>query len=76
MPRGRPSRATIHARLDEQVSELRARLGGLPSPEEAEGIWTDIWYQEAHHQRLGQGTACFSWQRNARDSSAVGTCRN
>jgi hypothetical protein len=26
------------------------------------------------HQRGGQGTACFSWQRNARDSKAVGTC--
>src|SRR6266849_1408558 len=32
-------------------------------------------YQEAaFHQRGGQGTACFSWQRNARDSFAVGTC--
>jgi len=25
LPRGRPSRANIHARLDEQVAELRAR---------------------------------------------------
>jgi hypothetical protein len=24
----------------------------------------------------GRGTACFSWQRNARDSEAVGTSRN
>lgn len=55
MPRGRPSRATIHARLAEQVAELRARLGGLPSPEEAEGIWTDIWYQEAHHSTAIEG---------------------
>ncbi len=55
MPRGRPSRASIHARLDEQVAELRARLGGLPSPEEAEGIWTDIWYQEAHHSTAIEG---------------------
>jgi hypothetical protein len=37
------------------VSELRARLGGLPSPEEAEGIWTDIWYQEAHHSTAIEG---------------------
>lgn len=55
MPRGRPSRAAIHARLEEQVSELRARYGGLPSPEEAEGIWTDIWYQEAHHSTAIEG---------------------
>jgi cell filamentation protein, protein adenylyltransferase len=55
MPRGRPSRAAIHARLAEQVAELRARLGGLPSPEEADGIWTDIWYQEAHHSTAIEG---------------------
>jgi len=24
-------------------------MGGLPSPAEAEGIWTSIWYEEAHH---------------------------
>jgi hypothetical protein len=55
VPRGRPSRAAIHARLDELVSELRARFGGLPSPEEAEGIWTNIWYQEAHHSTAIEG---------------------
>ena len=55
MPRGRPSRAAIHARVDELVSELRGRFGGLPSPEEAEGIWTDIWYQEAHHSTAIEG---------------------
>ncbi|HLJ81099.1 MAG TPA: Fic family protein [Ktedonobacterales bacterium] len=55
MPPGRPSRAAIHARLEEQVAELRARYGGLPSPEEAEGIWTDIWYQEAHHSTAIEG---------------------
>jgi Fic family protein len=55
VPGGRPSRTAIHARLAEQVAELRARLGGLPSPEEAEGIWTDIWYQEAHHSTAIEG---------------------
>jgi cell filamentation protein, protein adenylyltransferase len=55
MPRGRPSRAAIHVRLEEQVAELCARYGGLPSPEEAEGIWTDIWYQEAHHSTAIEG---------------------
>jgi hypothetical protein len=28
---------------------LRERLGGLPSPLEAEGIWRGIWLEEAHH---------------------------
>jgi fido (protein-threonine AMPylation protein) len=37
------------------VAELRARLGGLPSPEEAEGIWTDIWYLEAHNSTALEG---------------------
>lgn len=30
------------------VDELRSRLGGLPTPHEAEGVWTDIWFHEAH----------------------------
>jgi len=30
-------------------------MGGLPSPSEAEGIWTTIWYQEAHHSTALEG---------------------
>jgi hypothetical protein len=37
------------------VDELRTRLGGLPSPDEAEGIWTDIWYHEAHNSTALEG---------------------
>lgn len=55
MPGGRPSRQAIHDRLSVLVAELRTRLGGLPSPEEAEGIWTDIWYQEAHNSTALEG---------------------
>ena len=55
MPGGRPSREAIHERLAGLVAELRARLGGLPSPEEAEGIWTDIWYLEAHNSTALEG---------------------
>ncbi len=55
MPGGRPSRQAIHERLSTLVAELRTRLGGLPSPEEAEGIWTDIWYQEAHNSTALEG---------------------
>ncbi len=55
MPGGRPSRRAINDRLTALVGELRSRLGGLPSPEEAEGIWTDIWYQEAHNSTALEG---------------------
>lgn len=37
------------------VAELRTRLGGLPSPDEAESIWTDIWYHEAHNSTALEG---------------------
>lgn len=53
--RGRPSRARVYQRLDEALSELNQRLGGLPSPREAEDIWTDIWHQEAHHSTALEG---------------------
>lgn len=52
---GRPSRATVYQRLDEAVRELRDRLGGLPSPAEAEDIWSDIWHQEAHNSTAIEG---------------------
>jgi hypothetical protein len=55
MPGGRPSRQAIHDRLTALLGELRSRLGGLPSPEEAESIWTDIWYQEAHNSTALEG---------------------
>ena len=47
--RGRPSREAIHRQLAEGIEELRSRFGGLPTPSEAEDIWGDIWYQEAHN---------------------------
>ncbi len=53
--RGRPSRAAVYERLRVQVGELRERLGGLPSPEEAEGIWRGIWLEEAHHSTALEG---------------------
>lgn len=52
---GRPSRAAIYERLRVQIGELRERLGGLPSPEEAEGIWRGIWLEEAHHSTALEG---------------------
>lgn len=53
--RGRPSRATVYARLDDAVAELNQRLGGLPDPHEARSIWHDIWHQEAHHSTALEG---------------------
>ena len=55
MPPGRPSRQSIYDRLDEAIDDLRTRLGGLPSPTEAEEIWGDLWHQEAHHSTALEG---------------------
>lgn len=53
--RGRPTRTAIHARLEREVADLRARFGGLPSPVEADAVWTDIWYAEAHNSTAIEG---------------------
>ena len=53
--RGRPPRELVYQRLNEAVAELNERMGGLPSPTEAEDIWTSIWYQEAHHSTAIEG---------------------
>ncbi len=53
--RGRPPREQIYQRLNEAIAELNDRMGGLPSPIEAEDIWTSIWYQEAHHSTAIEG---------------------
>jgi hypothetical protein len=53
--RGRPSRAAVYERLRVQIGELRERLGGLPTPLEAEGIWRGIWLEEAHHSTAIEG---------------------
>jgi Fic family protein len=55
MSAGRPSRVRVYQRLEEAVSELRERLGGLPAPAEAEDIWADIWHQEAHNSTAIEG---------------------
>lgn len=74
MPRGRPSRAAIHERLEIHVAELRTRLGGLPLPEEAEEIWSQIWHQEAHHSTALEGNTLVLKQveQLLREGKAVG----
>lgn len=54
-PRGRRSREDIYRQLDDAVADLRTRLGGLPSPTEAEDIWGNIWFQEAHNSTAIEG---------------------
>lgn len=53
--RGRPGRKAIYRQLEQSVGELRTRLGGLPSPDEAEDIWGNIWFQEAHNSTAIEG---------------------
>lgn len=55
MARGRPSRHTVYMRLNAALNELHERLGGLPSPTQAESIWSDIWHLEAHHSTALEG---------------------
>src|SRR5215213_4957871 len=52
---GRPPRQVVYDRLRVQIGELRDRLGGLPSPVEAQGIWRGIWLEEAHHSTAIEG---------------------
>ena len=53
--RGRPRREEVYRRLAIQIRELRERLGGLPSPAQADAIWHGIWYEEAHHSTAIEG---------------------
>ena len=45
----------MYRQLDIQIAELRERMGGLPRPDEAAGIWRGIWYEEAHHSTALEG---------------------
>jgi fido (protein-threonine AMPylation protein) len=58
-----------------QIGELRDRLGGLPSPEEAEGIWRGIWLEEAHHSTAIEGNTLVLKQVEAllEEGRAVGS---
>src|SRR5437763_5901544 len=72
--RGRPSPAAVHQRLAGLLDELKQRFGGLPSPVEAEGVWTEIWYSEAHNSTAIEGNTLVLRQveRLLRDGRAVG----
>ena len=53
--RGRPRREDVYRRVEAQIGELRERLGGLPSPAQADGIWRGIRYEEVHHSTAIEG---------------------
>jgi hypothetical protein len=55
MALGRPPREELYRRLHTQIDELWGRLGGLPDPLEASGIWRGIWFEEAHHSTAIEG---------------------
>ncbi|GAB3992700.1 hypothetical protein GCM10029992_02500 [Glycomyces albus] len=54
-PRGRPSREALFARLDTAIGELHEVYGGLPSPEQADDIWSDLWHRDTHHSTAIEG---------------------
>lgn len=72
--RGRPARSAVHERLALEVRELRERFGGLPRPAEAEAIWKDIWYHEAHNSTAIEGNTLVLKEVETllRDDRAVG----
>ncbi len=71
--RGRKSRLDIYTHLEDALEQLN-RVGGLPSPIEAEGIWGDIWYAEAHNSTAIEGNTLVLREVEAllRDGRAVG----
>ena len=52
--RGRPSRASIYAAVEQTTADLN-RIGGLPGPDVAGDIWADIWYEETHNSTAIEG---------------------
>lgn len=52
--RGRPSRATVFRRFDSAITDLY-RYGGLPSPDESNAMWADIWHLEVHNSTAIEG---------------------
>jgi Fic family protein len=72
--RGRHTRSALYERLHIQVAELREQLGGLPTPQEAQAIWHDIWLDETHHSTAIEGNTLVlrQVQRLLDDGRAVG----
>ncbi len=54
-PNPDPPHHDFYRRLQSDMADLRERLGGLPSPGEAAGIWRGIWHRDAHHSTAIEG---------------------
>jgi fido (protein-threonine AMPylation protein) len=52
--RGRVPQKTVYARFATTL-ELLSNYGGLPTPDEAKGLWDDFWFLEAHHSTAIEG---------------------
>lgn len=52
--RGRPSRRSIYAAVDQEKAMLEG-IGGLPHPTVAADIWDGIWYEETHNSTAIEG---------------------
>lgn len=55
MARGRPSRELLHRRVEETLQRVRGDALGLPSPESATTVWSDLWERDAHHSTAIEG---------------------
>jgi hypothetical protein len=52
--RGRPSRASVYAAVDQGMAELN-RIDGLPGPDAASESWRDIRFEETHNSTAIEG---------------------
>ena len=52
--RGRPSRASAYAAVDQGMAELN-RIDGLPGPDAASESWRDIRFEETHNSTAIEG---------------------
>lgn len=64
----------MYDKLTRSLGDLQKRLGGLPSPKQAETIWSDIWHLEAHHSTALEGNTLVLREEEALldDGRAVG----
>jgi len=71
---GRKSREAVYQGLDEAITEVRERLGGLPSPAEARAIWDDLWVHDTHNSTAIEGNTLVlrEVEELLRDGRAVG----
>ena len=52
--RGRPNRRTVFLQFESSIENLK-NYGGLPKAEDAQTIWENIWYIEAHNSTALEG---------------------